>query len=264
MPQLGNAIFAQTIVQMEAEQSTSYPTVWEIVTDYDRLIYPTAVSVAINIAVYFLGVWSMPSLFPNGRRKAWLLTLLSSSTIVFGAIPLFVEFVALPHGATINDLPSLNSARANLLSTFFLGYLFADIIVGIPEYFSQIGLITGWVHHFGYLLVILNCMKYNITGGFLCFASILETPTIFLALGHINPAWRKDLVFGALFFLTRIVLHIYVILHVRHTYSSNFWMVTASPLPVHIFWFVNWVRQQLRIRKKNLMINQAAHASKQK
>nr|KAJ3418205.1 hypothetical protein HK105_000202 [Polyrhizophydium stewartii] len=228
---------------------SAYPSLADVVCSTDLLLM-FAVSWLANVQLYHWGVARFPALFATPKQKAWLLTLVSSSVIVLGAVSLFVEFLSMPAGSTINELPSLNSWVANTLSVFFVGYLFADISVGVADYTGQIGLVTGWIHHFGYLICVVNCVKYRIAGGFLCFASILEMPTIVLALGHINRAWRRDLLFGALFFTTRIVLHAYVVWHVYNTYESNFWMVTAAPYPIHVYWFANWVRQQLRQRRR--------------
>ncbi|KAH9265583.1 hypothetical protein BASA84_001587 [Batrachochytrium salamandrivorans] len=214
-----------------------------------RFLSPVLAAFLGNVLIYYSVSILLPKYFVTSRQKAWLLTLTSSSFIVVFALPLFVEFISLPPGSTINDLPSLHNAPVPYaLSVYFVGYLFADIWVGVQHYPDQIGVVTGWIHHVGYFICVLNCLKYRIAGGFLCFASVLETPTIVLALGHIHRAWRKDLLFGGLFFITRIVLHAWIIHHVYSTYQSEFWIVTATPYPIHVYWFLNWTRQQIRKR----------------
>lgn len=222
-----------------------YPLLIDILLDYDAFIKPLIASIVINIIVYFSVSTTLAHLFKTSRQSSWLLTLLSSSVLVFGAFPFFVEFISLSPTQTVNDLPSLNSLWARTLCIFFMGYLIADLFVGIFFYLKQINLVTGWIHHFGYLLCMINMLKYEIPAGFLCFASILEIPTISLALGHIHPPLRSDMFFGASFFISRIVLHSYVIWHVYQTFESNFWMVTATPFPIHVFWFSRWASKRL-------------------
>ncbi|KAH6586246.1 hypothetical protein BASA50_000710 [Batrachochytrium salamandrivorans] len=225
-----------------------YPSLSDVIYRTDFLS-PVLAAFLGNVLIYYSVSILLHKYFVTSRQKAWLLTLTSSSFIVVFALPLFVEFISLPPGSTINDLPSLHNAPVPYaLSVYFVGYLFADIWVGVQHYPDQIGVVTGWIHHVGYFICVLNCLKYRIAGGFLCFASVLETPTIVLALGHIHRAWRKDLLFGGLFFITRIVLHAWIIHHVYSTYQSEFWIVTATPYPIHVYWFLNWTRQQIRKR----------------
>ncbi|KAJ3160070.1 hypothetical protein HK101_000966 [Irineochytrium annulatum] len=106
---------------------------------------------------------------------------------------------------------------------------------------------VGWFHHLGYAWCVLAMMQRGQVGAFLSFAAVLEIPTIPLALGHMNKEWRRDYTFGILFFITRVILHFYVVLHAFTTYTNSiFPLVPLIPLPLHIYWFTNWVRQQLR------------------
>ena len=212
---------------------------------------PFVLSYFANILVYYFGYYSFPLFYRTDRQRAWILTLLSALVTGFGASPLFMEFVSLPPDGNISQIPGLNGPNANAVSIFFMGYLFADLSLGMAHYPRQIHPVSGWIHHTGYLLVILNGLKYEFPGAFLCFASILEIPTICLALGHINKAWRQDYLFGFLFFVTRILLHAYVVHHAFVTYQSNYWMVTAIPYPIHVWWFINWLRQQMRLKSQS-------------
>jgi hypothetical protein len=76
-----------------------------------------------------------------------------------------------------------------------------------------------------------------------CFIYLIpaELPTFLLALGTVVPALRNNLLFGFSFFITRIVLHIYLL-----TYSflsgtdsvCNFF--GSGTLVLHLHWFYGW------------------------
>ncbi|KAI8848696.1 hypothetical protein BC829DRAFT_393660, partial [Chytridium lagenaria] len=118
-----------------------------------------------------------------------------------------------------------------------------DLVLGTIVYPSQIGFLSGWCHHLGYAYCVFGLVQRGQIGAFLSFAAILEIPSIPLALGHMNKAWRRDYTFGILFFITRVILHGYVVVHAYTTYSpSLFWIVPFIPSPPHLLgtnWLVN-------------------------
>ncbi|KAI8928714.1 hypothetical protein BC831DRAFT_447144 [Entophlyctis helioformis] len=174
-----------------------YQTLAQVATNPSILI-AFATSFLAFVALFHITVAALPAAFPTTKQKSWVLSLAASTAIVLGGLPLFVEFLSLSSTQTIHDLPGRDSQWANNLAMVFVGFLAADLVVGRAQYPDQIGLLTGWVHHMAYVLVVINCIKYEIVGGFLCFASILEMPTIVLALGHLHKPWRRDLLFGFL------------------------------------------------------------------
>ncbi|TPX33839.1 hypothetical protein SmJEL517_g03306 [Synchytrium microbalum] len=189
-----------------------------------------------------------PKLFASDRSRAWLLTLTSALVMTVGGLGFAFAFFASTE--QINHFPLLDVGWANAICSCFISFLAADMVLGYLYFKSEVNWLTGWVHHIGYSIVVFGCIQHRVAGGFLTFASLLELPSIPLSLGHIKKAWRRDYLFGVLFFATRVLVNFYVILHVRVAYPhSNFYLVTAAPLPLHIFWFYNWVQQQIRIRK---------------
>ncbi|KAJ1550848.1 hypothetical protein HK405_015749, partial [Cladochytrium tenue] len=77
------------------------------------------------------------------------------------------------------------------------------------------------------------------------------TSTVPLALGHIHHSLRRDLVFGIMFLFTRVLTNAAVAAYAFSLYfpKSAYWIVPALPLPLHIHWFIAWVRQQRRLAK---------------
>ncbi|KAJ3216176.1 hypothetical protein HDU67_009825 [Dinochytrium kinnereticum] len=224
-----------------------YRPLLQIVTSKDFYV-PFFLSIPICLTYYSLVIGLFGKYLPTERKKAWVLTLLSAMVVSIGGSPLAFEFATLPPGSSIADHPSLDSPRAWTIAAFFLSYLAVDLVLGSFSYPTQIHPLSGWFHHLGYAYCVLAMMQRAQIGAFLSFASILEISTIPLALGHMNKAWRRDYTFGILFFITRVVLHGYVVVHAYRTYApSLFWIVPFIPFPLHIYWFTNWVRQQVRM-----------------
>lgn len=101
------------------------------------------------------------------------------------------------------------------------------------------------------MLVLLWMILGRFTNAFGLFL-IMELPTCVLSLGQVNPALRHDLIFGGSFFATRICLHIYLfekIFSFRHL--SNVWMIIFAAFLLHIHWFYGWIKQQIRLLRKN-------------
>ena len=76
--------------------------------------------------------------------------------------------------------------------------------------FQHINILTGYIHHVVYSLVMLIALSTHQTYVF-SLAAFLELPTFMLALSNLAPIYfRNDLVFATIFFLTRIAFHTWV------------------------------------------------------
>jgi hypothetical protein len=75
--------------------------------------------------------------------------------------------------------------------------------VGSLHYPSQVDILTGWIHHVGYIILLVNLIDKKLTAPF-CIMACMEIPTLALSIGHIWKDLRNDLLFGILFFSTRI------------------------------------------------------------
>jgi hypothetical protein len=62
-----------------------------------------------------------------------------------------------------------------------------------------------------------------------------------LAIGSINKTARSDNLFGATFLLTRIIYHTCLTYLLRN--DTLVLRVALSVLPVHVYWFANWIKR---------------------
>lgn len=160
------------------------------------------------------------------KQKCWVVTLLSSTLMTCGSLPFLWDFCTC--GGTIRSAgPTTVLARA--LCGSFQGFLIADLAVGTQFYRQQVTLCFGWVHHIAYALL----MPYISLRGWdsifsLCLS--MEIPTFYLSVSIIWPRWRNDLLYVILFFLFRISLHSYLLIHLRTPKYAEV-LVQGSSIP---------------------------------
>ncbi|KAJ3390408.1 hypothetical protein HDU84_007538 [Entophlyctis sp. JEL0112] len=192
---------------------------------------------------YIYGSISTASEQQLQKAKAWVTTLFSSVILVLGGLPMAMEFLLLDKDQTTADMTLRDSRYAWGLGAFLAGFLAADSVLGCVSYPTQFGLLTGWVHHVGYVGVIVWLTCAGQIGIFMSFVSVAEISTILLSLGSVNPKLRTDLGFGISFFLCRILFHTALVLYAMKTYSGYFWVAPAIPLPIHCHWFYSWCKK---------------------
>jgi hypothetical protein len=122
----------------------------------------------------------------------------------------------------------------------FASYLISDLIIGIKEYPSELGLLTAYIHHIIYIFVTALTI-FTGTSHFLVLYFLLEIPTFILALGTMIAKYRKDHLFGHLFFALRIVFHILLL----YLFRKNILLTSLSGLALclHMYWFKNWYQK---------------------
>jgi hypothetical protein len=187
-----------------------------------------------------------PVHFPSEKSQAWILTLASSGIMTLGSMPLVYAFMR--NGFSI-DSPEfmLNGAYVDLLSAYFISYLWSDLFLGSLHYMSQVNLLSGWFHHIMYTFIVSFAMSQQVAGIF-CLYGVLELPTFLLSLGMVRKSLRHDILFGISFFLTRIVLHVILIFSVYDAFpSKSYYAIALGVFPLHVLWFHGWIRQQLRL-----------------
>ena len=72
--------------------------------------------------------------------------------------------------------------------------------------------LAGYTHQIVYIFISLLSIKQNSISYYLLYM-IEELPTFFLSSVHFNKKLRCDNLFGFAFFCTRILYHIYFIIH---------------------------------------------------
>ncbi|KAI9201831.1 uncharacterized protein BJ171DRAFT_427035 [Polychytrium aggregatum] len=172
-----------------------------------------------------------------------------------------VVFSGMVYQDDLLENPFFNPPFGVCSTAFFAAYLLLDIAIGWFYYREKLDPITGWLHHALYLSICITAIQLGATGLFM-LACFMELPTIFLSLGHIHAPWRNDLIFGSVFFLTRIVYHGYLIWHVKVHMPSNyyFYVLAILVLPMHLYWFYRFAMQQIRNwrRSRSLALEQSS------
>jgi len=127
---------------------------------------------------------------------------------------------------------------------FFQSYLVVDLAMGLVYYRSQVGLLTGWIHHTMYIGIVEFAIRRSWTHIF-CLCAAMEVPTFFLGFMTLHPALRSNIAFGVAFFLTRILFHVVIgvsyFLHDNRTQTiGGSYMpsvLLAIIFPLHAMWF---------------------------
>lgn len=154
--------------------------------------------------------------------------------------------------------------RVGALGTLRIGSIHYDNLITYDD---------GWSHHFLYIVILAYLLHNNMTPLF-SVALVEELPIILLSIFEVQNKQRPSMLFGVLYFLTRIVFH--TVLIYKAAAISNFVFVAGLALLLwHVDVFQSWVRgylmrshsrQRLSFRNKlNIMLAMlvtqiAAHA----
>ena len=196
----------------------------------------------INLSLYIL---LRTVLGTDISRRSWLLTLFSSVTTTISGFYHLILLAGLgwtdPSLLHSTDLPS----RATLV--YFMSYLVLDLAVGVVDYPSKITLLAGWTHHFAYLGILSYLIHVESCIPFCLFLSE-ELPTAAFSIGFLAKQWRHDNLFGASYLALRLALHAYMSFN-SWKYDIMGWQFAWAVMPLHIFWFSQWVQQQRREKR---------------
>ncbi|KAI8336774.1 hypothetical protein BC941DRAFT_397819 [Chlamydoabsidia padenii] len=177
------------------------------------------------------------------KQLSWVLTLMSSLICSFTSLPGIYHFWE--SGYDMHWL-TLNTHYDIALVCFFQTYLALDLCLGQRYYRQRITWVTGWLHHSIYLVLLTWFLKCRIPS-FFVVASVLEIPTLILAVGAINPIWRSDRLFAFSFFCLRLVLHTWMIRLLKHHHHvRSLWCIALAILPLHLYWFYGIVHLHAR------------------
>ena len=204
----------------------------------------------LGIGLQYLWFYGLPIIAPRTFQtqiqKSWILTTASSVVMTTASLPFLYTYFQ--YHSNLSLFPLLNSFASTLFCAYFCSYLVMDMFFGYYVYPDNIDIVTGWVHHCIYLVLIPMVIYVKVPGAFLV-VSFMELPTIFLAIGFLNSQYKSELLFGASFFVTRLLFHVYFATHVMIVWPDRFVLIlmSISTLPLHIFWFFKWVQRQIRL-----------------
>jgi hypothetical protein len=111
--------------------------------------------------------------YTSHKQLAWILTSVSSAVMTLTSIPFLWDYVA--SGGSVKSVPTL-APLAVAANRFFQAYLTAsvplssllieidlvicsDMVIGAMYYRDQIGLLTGWIHHIVYILIVEMALR---------------------------------------------------------------------------------------------------------
>lgn len=140
-------------------------------------------------------------------------------------------------------------SKVNVLAmSYFTGYLLADLYFGMLDYHSLMCNLSGYVHHVGYVLVnLVVCLTGNIETYLSFFVE--EITSIVRNIGYIDKRYRMNHLFGGLFFLLRIVLHLYLVMKYRD--NKLIFRTGMVVWILHCYWFITWCKKFLLVDSKN-------------
>lgn len=190
----------------------------------------------------------------RARSRAWLLSLLVSgalSVLGVGYAAVLLRTAVAARGAVPPTFAALVAPDplGRATTAAFLGFLAADLAVGLLDYPGQIQLLEGWVHHAIYGAALTAFLAQDTDALFVHFAAC-EVPTFLLALGSVHRPWRTDLPMGVAFVATRIVFFgavVAVLAAAEGPRSFHPWL-GALLLALHVYWFGGWLRSYGRRR----------------
>ncbi|OMJ08775.1 hypothetical protein AYI69_g10937 [Smittium culicis] len=208
-------------------------------------LFGLAVGTAVLNGIFY--IVRKNSSYSTEKQLAWVLTFVSCVTVTCASLPYL--FLLFKNNLDVTRLISSDSFSL-LTCGFFEAYLFWDLAIGMKYYRSTFDFITGYFHHAAYILLVYYVAVSGYSAIFV-LCCIMELPTIVLAVGSIHKNLRKDWLFASCFFSTRLLLHV-VLLYRFYSYFPDrlVWKLVASSLPLHIYWFYNFIKQQKRIFKK--------------
>ncbi|KIP01198.1 hypothetical protein PHLGIDRAFT_381856 [Phlebiopsis gigantea 11061_1 CR5-6] len=216
-----------------------------------RLLTVTAVSCVV-LAAYYNTIHQVHNALGKDqteRQKCWVLTLFSSAIMTLSSLPYLWYWLKTGQVDILHGL-------AEHCSCFFIAYLAMDLVIGSLHYRSSISLLTGWVHHITYILLLSLVIIPQSYAPLFALCCILELPTFLLAAGSLDARLRNDYLFAAVFFATRIVLHIFIT--AQHALlalspARGSWtpvLILSAVLPMHLLWMHACISGILRRRRR--------------
>ena len=177
--------------------------------------------------------------FMRVPEHSWYLTLYSSGVTSFFGVYFFYHVCK-------DGFTSVLAAEHDItryIAIFFIGYCIMDLALGSLHYGSLVTYDDGWSHHFLYIIILAYLLHNNMTPLF-SVALVEELPIILLSFYSVQNKQRPSLLFGVLYFLTRVVFHTVLIYKARA--MSNFVFVAGLALLLwHVDVFQGWVRGYL-------------------
>jgi hypothetical protein len=170
---------------------------------------------------------------------SWYLTLYSSGVASFFGLYFFYHVCNDGFTAVLDNEHDIT----RYVAIFFIGYCIMDLALGSIHYGSLVTYDDGWSHHFLYIVILAYLLHNNMTPLF-SVALVEELPIILLSFYSVQNKQRPSLLFGVLYFLTRVVFHT-VLIYKARPFSDFVFVAGLALLLWHVEVFQGWVRGYL-------------------
>jgi len=203
-------------------------------------------SILFSCIILSMSYYRLAPRYPTAKQSAWILTTISSAVMTLASIPFLYDYFS--NGGNVKYVRMIPNLSVTI-SRFFQSYLAMDLTMGAVYYRSQVGLLTGWIHHPVYILIVELAIRRSWTHIF-CLCAAMEIPTFFLGFMTLHPDFRSNTTFAIAFFFTRILLHIILcisyFLHDNRTQTTGGSylpsVLLATILPLHVMWFYGCIQ----------------------
>jgi hypothetical protein len=209
---------------------------------------PTATMGSILFSCFILSMsyYRLAPRYPSTKQSAWILTTISSAVMTLASIPFLYDYFS--NGGSVKYVRMIPNLSVTV-SRFFQSYLAMDLTMGAVYYRDQVGLLTGWIHHPMYIMIVELAIRRSWTHIF-CLCAAMEVPTFFLGFMGLHPDFRNNTAFAVAFFLTRILFHIILaisyFLHDNRTQTTGGSylpsLLLTTILPLHVMWFYGCIQ----------------------
>eukprot|EP00916_Digyalum_oweni_P007264 GHVL01012282.1.p1 GENE.GHVL01012282.1~~GHVL01012282.1.p1 ORF type:complete len:292 (+),score=71.24 GHVL01012282.1:92-877(+) len=195
------------------------------------------------------------------KALSWLLSGITGFIMsIIGIISIFYLYIILNNNYSLYNIYKCihsDPQLSRLTCIVFVSHCHMDILLGLKYYNKYIDILSGYIHHIIYTIIIYYALYYRCCLIFSLFA-LEEIPTVLLSIGNIHKPYRQDLVFGIIFLLLRIIYHIFICILV---YISNpiikyeLYILIFGTLTMHIHWWTNWLTKYIKNKKYKINDN---------
>jgi hypothetical protein len=176
--------------------------------------------------------------FPAPKVKAWIVSLFGSFFMAIVGTKYVIE-AGFPW--TLEIIHGEDNGVSRPAVMLFCATMIMDLVLGRIYYPKYLDPLSAYIHHVFYLVFAFCLLAHHYARG-LCLTFFMEWPTFMLSLGTLVPACRVDLMFGIVFFTTRIAYNIYFVYALLMVAPEGIiWKVCTAALCLHLFWFYKWI-----------------------
>lgn len=174
------------------------------------------------------------------KQKAYILSIKSSLSMFLIGLYFNYHYFTSKCNETLffENLESKGGMNfGKVIVLYFTAYLIMDLYLGHYDYRKYMDNLSGYFHHVIYSLINALSLYIGVFPVYMLHM-LSELPTFIMSIGQFDPKFRNDNLFGATFFITRILYHIFL----TWTFRNNYMILTLSlaSLGLHIYWFKGW------------------------